>query len=493
MSKYCRNRCRGKTHSNSIVERLELIELSFDVKYCAKTMESENASRDTTARNHCHTCCQSFPTKSKFLQHIRSHASSKKCICEVCKRTFRNASNLRMHSKIHSIKNLPLEEKMPNEGPMGTAAKSVRTFECYICCKTYMQRQRLVKHLRCHSVINHICDVCNRTFKSRINLTMHSRIHVKIAANDTDGKEDSLKEIFSEEAKPVVGDLVEVLEYDKQPIEPAVNDLASTDVTQKAKERKCLICSKVFSSSSALATHASVHSKERPVECFDCHKTFKQIGSLKVHQRIHSGEKMSCNICSKTFTQSANLKTHLRIHSNEKSFGCSICSKSFNRFDVLATHQLSHSGEKPFSCSDCGKSFTQLTSLKSHHRIHSGSKPFTCSICGMRFTQSGSLLVHRRVHTKETPFQCETCGKSFTQLASLNYHILSHNADNRKFACNYEHCKMAFVRRDYLKSHVRTHTKERPFGCHCGKRFSRSSILTKHKKTHLDDAQRNTS
>lgn len=53
-------------------------------------------------------------------------------------------------------------------------------------------------------------------------------------------------------------------------------------------------------------------------------------------------------------------------------------------------------------------------------------------------------------------------------------------------------CKMVFTRSEHLARHVRKHTGERPFRCHCGKAFSRLDNLRQHAQTvHAEEHERN--
>ncbi|KAG5367880.1 C2H2 finger domain transcription factor dvrA [Yarrowia sp. C11] len=57
------------------------------------------------------------------------------------------------------------------------------------------------------------------------------------------------------------------------------------------------------------------------------------------------------------------------------------------------------------------------------------------------------------------------------------------------FQCTgYGDCKMTFTRSEHLARHIRKHTGERPFRCHCGKTFSRLDNLRQHIQTvHAND------
>ncbi|KAI1752984.1 hypothetical protein F4782DRAFT_108605 [Xylaria castorea] len=55
---------------------------------------------------------------------------------------------------------------------------------------------------------------------------------------------------------------------------------------------------------------------------------------------------------------------------------------------------------------------------------------------------------------------------------------------NQRFWCtDYPPCHLSFTRSEHLARHIRKHTGERPFQCHCSRRFSRLDNLRQHAQT----------
>mmetsp|Transcript_4051 Transcript_4051/g.12176 ORF Transcript_4051/g.12176 Transcript_4051/m.12176 type:complete len:124 (+) Transcript_4051:216-587(+) len=51
----------------------------------------------------------------------------------------------------------------------------------------------------------------------------------------------------------------------------------------------------------------------------------------------------------------------------------------------------------------------------------------------------------------------------------------------RPFVCPFESCEKSFTKKYNLKTHIRIHTKERPYACECSLRYMYKSSLAKHK------------
>ncbi|KAF2100950.1 hypothetical protein NA57DRAFT_74547 [Rhizodiscina lignyota] len=84
---------------------------------------------------------------------------------------------------------------------------------------------------------------------------------------------------------------------------------------------------------------------------------------------------------------------------------------------------------------------------------------FQCSLCPKRFTRAYNLRSHLRTHTDERPFVCSVCGKAFARQHDRKRHEGLHSGEKR------------FICRGHLKSGEN-------WGC--GRKFARADALGRH-------------
>ncbi|KAK0794057.1 DNA-binding transcription factor [Friedmanniomyces endolithicus] len=92
-------------------------------------------------------------------------------------------------------------------------------------------------------------------------------------------------------------------------------------------------------------------------------------------------------------------------------------------------------------------------------RLQKHPANFQCTLCPKRFTRAYNLRSHLRTHTDERPFVCTVCGKAFARQHDRKRHEGLHSGE-KKFVC-----------RGNLQS-----------GAHwgCGRRFARADALGRH-------------
>ncbi|XP_060078106.1 zinc finger protein 354C-like [Ylistrum balloti] len=212
-----------------------------------------------------------------------------------------------------------------------------------------------------------------------------------------------------------------------------------------------------------------------------------------------------CSVCDGAFRRKQDLTRHMQVHKNIHK--CNVCQEGFPSKQKLASHTAESHQSGMFSCYQCLAQFAHPVHLQLHLNICNQStttaiqkrwknveqtadevmvgdrdKHNVCNVCGKGFKMVHYLKSHMRTHTGERPFSCHICFKSFSQRSTLKVHNRIHTGE-KPYQCSM--CNKAFSVRLYLQAHIRTHTGERPYKCNiCNRSFSQRSSLVTHTKRH---------
>ena len=222
------------------------------------------------------------------------------------------------------------------------------------------------------------------------------------------------------------------------------------------------------------------------------------VGSIKVvrrHSCIYSHCRYSSN-CRQSLNRHlvAVHRDVSRLKKGTSVHMCDVCDYMTMSLTHFTKHVNTHSDLKNFECDMCEFSTKHLRRLTSHKvsvhrdsRIIETTETFKCEYCDYITLEQCRLTDHMLTHTEEKPYNCPRCSYRAAKWSRVVLHMVTVHKDTsqagRRHVYRCEKCSYMSTHSSSFRSHMWTHTGERPYKCEfekCGYSTNSSSNLRRH-------------
>lgn len=152
-------------------------------------------------------------------------------------------------------------------------------------------------------------------------------------------------------------------------------------------------------------------------------------------------------------------------------YRCDVCTRKFGEIQSFEKHLKAH---LIFWCEGCNREFCSRLNLELPSETEV-TFSYACEVCNVKFTKPGPLRQHvAQWHWRQKPYSCDRCATSSSSW--LKFPQMTQQCPI---------CKHNFASYDYLRAHLKHHSKDRVYLCNaCNMQCFTLTLFKNHLETH---------
>lgn len=442
-------------------DSLEFYENEFDVDINQKPLGDQELVDNNTKRfekktRKCTLCDYKCNKESMLFRHVKHkhrekkpktkfrkvpmENKSKSLKCIFCKNTFASELTLIRH----------LRRSHAGEECKRYVEK-LRTKKCDLCDKIFVCKSKLIRHMKTiHAekkpkggivIKKFICSICLKSFSSKERVVFHIKQH------SVDHSQKSDEELLSNYTLDMPD------KFSREGDDSKVEDDKNIPVS-----KTCPFCKEVFEDvrnnpgRHQYSSHVLSHKYEN-FTC-DCNIVFKTKRQKSEHVKIVHMGYSKCDVCYVSVRNKEALERHMETHDDptENEILCDLCGEASPSKTLLTNHMKKVHGKGLYTCKICGKQLVSKSGLSTHKKTHLG--PEQCPICGDFFKQLKVHMNQKHQDDSDKNHQCDVCKKGFLTMYEVNKHKMSAHIKARPYNCRYG-CTFAYNDKSNRNAHER--------------------------------------